>query len=164
MATNTYVALQTQTLGSAAASVTFSSISQSYTDLVLVMNVQCATGATSIGIQYNGDTTNSNYSFLFLSGNGSAASSGVYANQATQIGLMNNTVISTNIGHIMNYSNTTTYKTYLSRGNMVDNQLRATVGMWRNTAAITSLTLFPTPNVYNFTTGSTFTLYGIAAA
>ena len=39
---NTYVALATQTLGSATATVTFSSISGAYTDLVLVYNGQYA--------------------------------------------------------------------------------------------------------------------------
>jgi hypothetical protein len=38
----------------------------------------------------------------------------------------------------------------------------AVVGLWRNTASITSMTYSASAN--NFATGSTFTLYGIAAA
>ncbi len=69
------------------------------------------------------------------------------------------------IMHIMNYSNTNTYKTALGRVNTPTNATiypgtTAGVGLWRNTAAITSLTC---SNGENFTSGSTFTLYGIKA-
>ena len=68
----------------------------------------------------------------------------------------------------MNYSNTTTYKNVLGRGNDTL-QLRATSGLWKPTTgsatqAITSITVLSSPNAYNFITGSTFNLYGIAAA
>jgi hypothetical protein len=57
---NTYVAIAEQTLGTAAASVTFSSIPGTYTDLVLVLSVQDASGNT-FALQFNGDTS-TNYS------------------------------------------------------------------------------------------------------
>jgi hypothetical protein len=62
---------------------------------------------------------------------------------------------------IMDYSNTTTNKTNLTRSNNVGNGLAAVVGMWRNTNAITSIRFFPDSG--NFSTGSTFRLYGIQA-
>jgi hypothetical protein len=63
--------------------------------------------------------------------------------------------------NVMNYSNATTYKTFLARGNIAAGGTEAVVGLWRNTAAITSLELLPTAST--FATGSTFTLYGIKA-
>jgi hypothetical protein len=63
----------------------------------------------------------------------------------------------------MNYSNTTTNKTILSRINNAENSTVARVTLWRNTAAIS--TIFLTEgNGANFIAGSTFTLYGIKAA
>jgi hypothetical protein len=65
---------------------------------------------------------------------------------------------------INNYSNSTTFKTPLIRTNTGPSwgTVFAIVGLWRNTAAITSITF--TPDTGNFDTGSTFTLYGIKAA
>ena len=68
---------------------------------------------------------------------------------------------STNI-QIMNYSNTTTYKTALSRSNNANTGTDAIVGLWRSTAAINSIVVLISGN--QFATGSTFTLYGIKSA
>jgi hypothetical protein len=54
----TYEPIATTTLGSAAASVTFSSISGSYTDLVLVVTGIGATVTTFPWIRFNGLSTN----------------------------------------------------------------------------------------------------------
>jgi hypothetical protein len=66
----------------------------------------------------------------------------------------------------MNYSNATTYKTWLSRNNRASASnapgTEALVGLWRSTSAITELVIGLTGG--NFDTGSTFTLYGIKAA
>jgi hypothetical protein len=59
---NTYEAIATQTLGSAAASVTFSSIPGTYTDLVIVCTpLRVTAGAEELVFQFNSDT-GSNYS------------------------------------------------------------------------------------------------------
>jgi hypothetical protein len=76
MATNTYVALDTQTLGSAAASVTFSSIPQTYTDLVLVINGYSINDVDWRFRMGNGSIdSGSNYSGTYMYGDGSGASS-----------------------------------------------------------------------------------------
>lgn len=158
---NTYVALATNTLASVAASVTFSSISGAYTDLVLVMDGVSATGDAYPYINFNGDT-GANYSGTTLYGDGtSAGSSRRSDNNFTYWGTTAVTVRNNDIIHIMNYSNSTTYKTMLIRAN-VSNTTNAVVALWRNTAAITSVTVFA--QYVNFAIGSTFTLYGIAAA
>ena len=163
MPTNTYVALDTQTLSSSAASVTFNSINQGYTDLIIVTQIK-GTANTYLNLRFNGDT-GSNYSRTIMSANGSSVASENRTN-ATVINTDYNEVIQTNLNYvnilqIMNYSNTTTNKTILCRPNNAASGTGFAIGMWRNTAAITSVSLIANNN--SFDTGSTFTLYGIAS-
>ena len=164
---NTYVAIKTETLASAQASVTFSSISGAYTDLVLIGYISGVSVATGAGIQFNSDTGN-NYSMTGLAGNGTAASSFRQSSVAYIRFSYEGTYRTTNQGifkiNLMNYSNATTYKTTISRNDVSTDGTEAEVGLWRNTAAITSIDILPTNGAYTFSTGSTFTLYGIAAA
>lgn len=175
---NTYVALATQTLGSAAATVTFNSIPQGYTDLVLVMSAK-STGSVFFNdnffVTFNGDSA-TNYSRTRLTGNGSTATSARGTNDPYLVlGQLPNATSgnsandrSANITSIMNYSNTTTFKTVLSRSNAIPsgststNSVEAYVNLWRSTAAITSISI--TSSAGNLDTGSTFSLYGIAAS
>ena len=162
----TYEPIATTTLGSAQANVEFTSISGFFTDLLLIMNLGNASSENTL-IQFNSDT-GSNYSFTFLSGDGSSASSGRSSNQ-TQIRVESNSAPGTgassaiDLVYIMNYSNTTTNKTVLTRSNNAAAGTAATVGLWRNTNAITSIKIFGV-SASNLVAGSTFTLYGIKAA
>ena len=163
---STYTPIATQTLGSTASSVTFSSIPGTYTDLIFVINAMSSSTAY-VNLQVNSDT-GSNYSRTGLAGTGASVYSYRDSNQ-TQWGYAGQSTLSTTpsnvtIVHLMNYSNTTTYKTFLARvGNAVDG-VETTVGLWRSTAAINSVK-FNLNNVsYTFASGSTFTLYGIKAA
>jgi len=154
----TYEPIATTTLGSAQSSVTFSAISGSFTDLVLIIDGSFTAGG-GIDTQFNGDT-GSNYSRTRIYGTGA----GVVSNRSTNAGTISHGYISTSrsntIINIFNYANTTTYKTSIGRGNAADARVQADVGLWRSTAAITSITLFGG----TFTIGTTFTLYGIKAA
>jgi len=165
MATNTYVALDKVTVSSATATVNFTSIPQGYTDLVLVCNVISTTNAANyVYLQYNGDTA-TNYSTTILSGNGSSAVSTRFTNRTNfniDYYATPNTQVGNRIVQIQNYSNTTTYKTGLVRANRAGNGTDAMVGLWRSTAAITSILI--TCDSDTFAAGSTFSLYGIAAA
>jgi hypothetical protein len=162
----TYEPIQTQTLGANAASVTFSSIPQTYTDLVLQIVAGTNTGLTEPKIVLNADT-GSNYSNTSLSGTGSVASSSRRTNQTGWLldwagGITTNVYQYNSTTHIQNYSNSTTYKTAVTRANSTDYGPDAITFLWRSTAAITSVQLVPIAN--NFLAGSTFTLYGIKAA
>ena len=165
---NTYVAIATQTLGSAAASVTFSSISGAYTDLVLVVNVADTT-TTNIyhTLQFNGDTA-TNYSYTDMAGGGSSAAS---TRQSTASSMRTNWYATASSGfpmsqiiQIMNYSNATTNKTVLARSNDTasGSGVDASVGLWRSTAAITSVVYAASSGTLG--TGTVVSLYGIAAA
>lgn len=72
---NTYTLISSNTLTSSAASVTFSSIPATYTDLVLRISSRTdAAGATAtVAAQFNGDTTSANYSETNLNSDGATA-------------------------------------------------------------------------------------------
>jgi len=165
MTTNTMVAIQTQTLGSATASVTFSSIPQTYTDLFLVVNAVANSGSGgNLCLQINGDT-NTYTSATRILGDGSSASS--FRNTTGQSnGIMVGDVLNTGDRfvaeiHIMNYANTTTYKTVLSRYNGLA-YVSGNVGLWSKPSkeAINQLVV-TSSSLQTFAAGSTFTLYGI---
>jgi hypothetical protein len=161
---NTYTELQRTVLGTATSTVTLSSIPSGYTDLVLVCSAKSTTGTPTIRLQFNSDT-GSNYSATIVYGDGSGAGSLRVSNQAS----INQGVCTTEFGttqiHLMNYSNATTNKTTLCDYRNIGptyGEAGAIVGLWRNTAAITSITIFPASST--FAVGSTFSLYGIANA
>jgi hypothetical protein len=159
----TYEPIQTTTLGTAQLTVTLSSIPQTYTDLILIMNGHCF--SDYVLIRVNGDT-GSNYSRTYLQGNGSVASSTRLSNQGSLYSGLGSS--STNIGqavnHFMNYSNTTTYKTVLNVGGFAASYIGTQVGLWRNTAAITSISITNGDSVNNIGAGTSFTLYGVKSA
>lgn len=158
---STYEPIATQTLGSAALTVTFSSIPSTYTDLVIAAT-GLTTAGTTLAMRFNGDTA-TNYSETYLLGNAGTASSGGDTS-VNKMYLFNwySDSQGTGLINIQNYSNTTTYKTALMRGGQAGYNVWATVGLWRSTSAINQVAL--TGDAATFQIGSTFTLYGIAAA
>jgi hypothetical protein len=158
---NTYVAIATQTLSSTATSVTFSSIPSTYTDLVVVCNPIESGTNNQVWAQVNGDTA-TNYSTTVIYGTGSAANSSRYSSANWVYAFLTSDTGNKNaIIQFMNYSNTTTYKTVLVRSNSTTSYVQASVSLWRSTSAITSILLSAQGT---FPIGSTFSLYGIAAA
>jgi hypothetical protein len=159
---STYTPIATTTLGSNTASVSFSSFS-GYTDLILVMNCKLVSGSQTGMLRFNSDS-GANYSFTYLQGNGSSALSGRATGTTFAIaGFFDNANYTISTTHIMNYANSTTYKTTLDRRGPVSTIAGADVSLWSNTAAITSLSIAP-ENGDTWASGSTFTLYGIQAA
>lgn len=173
MPTNAWTPLANITLGSNTATVTFSSLSQAYRDLVLVTTLR-STRASSTedypALRFNGDSGN-NYSVVFMGGN----SGGTNTFSATQdaINLGDSPASSSTAGlqtmaitHIMDYSTTNKHKVALNRWNApgaAPNYVAAVANRWANTGAITSLTIsFP---YYSglIAAGSTIALYGVSA-
>jgi hypothetical protein len=154
------------TLGSSAASVTFSSISQAYRDLVLVSSPIGST-ASNFLVQVNSDTTNANYSIVNMRGNGFGASSGTTSGYPGWNVAFSSSVLTT-ASHmtrlnIMDYSATDKHKSVLIRtdNTPLGEATEAEAGRWANTAAVTTLTCITQGST--FVAGSTFALYGIAA-
>ncbi len=164
----TYEPIATTTLGSAASSITFSSISGSYTDLRLVVIGAQATSSTAYwAFQFNSDTA-TNYSQTSITGDGSNASSNRLTSQPTGYMMYSTTLTQTvSMGtlDIFSYAGSTN-KTCLSTFSGDRNGSGAVerlVNLWRNTSAITSIKIF-SDAVGNFATGTTATLYGILKA
>lgn len=164
----TYTPIATTTLGSNANSVTFSSISSGYTDLVLICADLAAQSAQSLYVQLNSDT-GSNYSGTIVDGNGSAAQASKYSNNsqgltvgASYVGLPAS-IGAMGIMHFMNYANTNVYKTTISRYGAASAETQESISLWRSTAAINTIKVYASSGT-NILAGATFTLYGIAAA
>jgi hypothetical protein len=158
----TYEPIASTTLGTATSSVTFSSISQTYTDLILVGNITM-TAHSDYWWRFNSDT-GTNYSNVQIRANGTTVDQPRGNNQT--IGYVN-TYASTNLNNIFtmnifNYSNTTTFKTVLTRYNNASAATNLRVSLWRSTAAISNILI--QSDISTFASGSTFTLYGIQAA
>jgi len=163
---NAMVALANITLGSAASTVTFTSIPATYRDLRLVVTTKNVTSQGYLGLQFNGDTGSTAYYYVQMNGNGTNSyssvlgpSDGVTAIYVYPIG----TTDATN-GQIdvMDYAVTDKHKSVLSRTNDSSANAVALAGRWANTAAITSLRFWTGSGSWG--SGSTFSLYGIVSA
>ena len=159
----TYEPITTVTApGGSSSQLVMSSIPSTYSDLVLVINGGQATADGFYAVRFNGDTGN-NYSNTQIVGNGSTATTN--RNTSATLGYVHSTaegsIADTVIINIPNYSNSTTFKTVISRGNSVSYRVVASAVLWRSTSAVTSITVIGATNLLS---GSTFTLYGIAAA
>lgn len=167
----TYEAIATNTLSSPAASFNFTSIPSTYTDLILVIRYAGANNDQNSLLRFNGDS-GSNYSRTFILGGSAGSGSGRGSNQ-TFIQMVTNYGAGTSLNsgnqhiiQIMNYANTTTYKTMLDRTNAQNDsgsgEVMGLVGLWRSTSAVNQITY--SQGSGNLITGSTATLYGIKAA
>jgi hypothetical protein len=163
MATATYVPIATQTLSTAASSITFSSIPSTYTDLRLVFTGTTAT-STYFTFRYNSDS-GTNYSDTYLAGQGSAAQSGCFVNQ-TEITPSKGmgTIPQFYTVDIFSYTGST-YKTSLMTENADNNgsgYVNRHVSLWRSTAAINTINIIAQYGSTNtYAAGTTVTLWGI---
>jgi hypothetical protein len=168
----TYEPIATTTLGSAQSSVTFSTISGTYTDLVLIAQARTDYASFNDDIQIFLNNDNSSlYSSTRLIGNGSTASSDRQTNQTSWFNISAMSTAASGVYpvlkmELLNYANTTTNKTALFRNNTAESaagQTQAIVGLYRSTNAVTQITIRPRFGTV-IASGSTFTLYGIKAA
>jgi hypothetical protein len=164
----TYEPIATTTLGSTSSSVVFSSIPQTYTDLVVVFTGKntTATDAMTFECDINGDGGN-NYSSTYIDiGNGTSGRG--TGNNGLYIGQMSKNGTAWAVINFMDYSNTTTYKATISRWGVLSAPFPGAgtiAGLWRDTSAITQINFNrPAGEAGTFDVGCTFTLYGIKAA
>lgn len=152
------------TLGSAASSVTFSSIAGTYKDLLLVITGGSNSYA-SFQYKFNGSTTG--YTFLGMEANGSSASA--FSNSASALeGNYNfwvedigtaNTYYELNL---LDYSATDKHKTALYKVRAAATGVASYVGRWADTSAVTSLVASRSGG-NTWRSGTTFALYGVSA-
>lgn len=162
---STYTPIATASGTGSSTTITFSSIPSTYTDLIIIasnLDVQI----DDMGARLNQDS-GSNYSRTRIVGNGTTANTYRNSNLSkVYFGYKDNTAGTQTYGilNLMNYSNSTTYKTGLARYATYSSgySTMAEVYLWRSTAAITRIDI-DSGNA-NFSTNCKFTLYGIAAA
>jgi hypothetical protein len=160
--------------GSSTSAFSFTSIPQTYQDLRLVITTRSAQPGNNLAVFYlwaNGDESSATglYSATNLQGDGTSATSSrqTSQNQAIIGFSVNNGatsgIFASNTIDILNYTNTTTFKTSLSRSAGDLNGSGATLlvaALRRSTSAITSL-YFRADGGYAQIAGATATLYGI---
>ena len=166
-----YELIESQILGSTTTSVSFSSLGTyaniyKHLQLRLVLRASEAVQESNYFLRFNSDTTNGNYAYHALFGNGSS----VNAFASTGGGIVfpiagaNQTASSFGVGvlDILDaYSSTknTTVRA-LSGQTSALNRVQILSGLWNNTASLTTITLTHYTGA-NFVVGSRFSLYGI---
>ena len=164
---NTYTPINTYTLGSNG-TITFSSIPNSYSDLIVVVNGGITNFGWDIQMRFNNDS-NASYSQTNLYGDGSSSVAS-RATSSTRVNclvggdtgnLYNNVIL-----HLINY-NSSNYKSFVFRSNYA-NQLTAIAGgTYRSTSAISTIFVYcgaSNNGTASLQAGTTATLYGITAA
>ena len=152
MPTPTYVPLATTTLGSSAATITFSSIPATYRDLIIVLT-GTASSATNIIVGAN----NGNY--VQMQGNGSSATSAADTGR-TYCGGLTTSTIATNVIQIFDYAQTDKHKTILGRESDSSNRVAAHAVIWETLSAVSEVVV-DCEGAITFSTGTTCSLYGV---
>lgn len=154
----TYEPIATTTLSSATATVSFSSISASYTDLVLVVRGSSSAGAAKITLNNvtSGIYDNQRVYGTTAAGADHSPNSGEMYPGGSQFtdGMF--------ILHILNYANTNIPKSLISRYASPATLVGMCLTTWQSTAAVNSIQVGVSSGTY--ASGSNFTLYGILAA
>jgi hypothetical protein len=168
---NTYTLIASNILGSSAASVTFSAIPATYTDLVVRCStrIDTASGNTNftLAISLNGNTA-TDHSYRVLRGTGTtvnsfAASSKNINGVSSADGATADTFGSAEF-YLPNYAGSTTKPSSffsVAENNVSGVGIRATAGFYNNSAAVSSIVIWSQPGI-NLDSGSSFYLYGIS--
>ena len=166
-----YESIATVTVGGGgSSSISFTSIPSTYQHLQvrLMARTNRATEADFLTVIFNSDT-GSNYSYHYLQGDGTSAASSNSVNSPYV--LLNRFAASSatsgvngvGVLDVLDYANTNKYKTTRSLAGYDNNGsgvIELDSGNWRNTAAITSITIAPGAGT-SFNQYSSFALYGI---
>jgi len=175
-----YDSIATVNVSSATSSITFSSIPSTYTHLQIRGITRSSSGNNydNLWLRFNSDT-NSNYASHYLAGNGATADGYAWSSEAqirsfyTTGGTASSNVFSASVIDILDYANTSKYKTtrhlngFDNNGTGTSNYDKGTIdlssGLWRSTSAVSAITFIINGGV-NFTQYSSFALYGIKGA
>lgn len=163
-----YVALANITLTTSATSVSFTSISQLYRDLILVSDFRSAAVGASVFVRVNNLSGGSDYAAIGMTGNSSTAAaysqltSSIFAtNSSFELSPSSGSERGSFIANFMDYSQTNRHKSVIVRAsnNTITSLVAARV---INTSAISSILISQAQGSNGaFVAGSSFALYGI---
>jgi hypothetical protein len=172
---NTFELIASSTVGSGGtASIDFTSIPSTYTDLVLKLSARdTEVSVNNAGIiQFNGETATTNYTAKWLYGTGSSVgslsrsgASGQFWFESDSANATANTFANIEF-YIPNYAGATAKSVSVdtvTETNATTTDAILTAALWNNTAAITSIKLKPNSGL-NFVQYSTAYLYGVKNA
>lgn len=160
MALQSITALATITLQSAAPSVTFSDIPDTYRDLIVVFQPINTTGTNSTFMRFNGDATTANYSSVIMygTGSGSGTSTAPSSYAGVNAGDAFTTLATISIHNILDYAQTDKHKTILGRKDAAIDATAAHVARWASLSAINTISFHAGGG--SLAIGSTFALFG----
>lgn len=159
----TYEPIASTTVGSGgSASIEFTSIPGTFTDLRFIIAGTYESSVNIGNLTFNNDT-GSNYSDTFLAGDGSVTASGRSSSAVRIRTGQFGTGQGIAVHDIMSYANTNVFKTVLISSALPSTNVFRWVGLWRSTAAITSVKVTAFAGL-EFAEGTTATLYGIKAS
>jgi hypothetical protein len=163
----TYDSIATTTLTSSQSTITFSSIPQTYSDLRVVMVSTYSTAGNDSYYRFNSDG-GSNYATTCLNGEGGTVetlrSNSTFIYWSLWQSYTSSTLPMLLTADIFGYTGST-FKHALNTSSSsfgTNGNVSTTVGVWRNTAAVTSITMLQGGG--DFVAGTTATLYGILRA
>jgi hypothetical protein len=157
----TYFKINTATVGSGgAASINFTSIPATYTDLVLRVSGRSTSAAGAVTIAFNGSS--STFAGRFIQGNGTTASSSTNTTQISTLPISTDTasVFGNFEIYIPNYSDSSNkcfFTDSVTENNLALAFIFLNASMWSTTSVINEITLTAA-----FAEYSTATLYGIS--
>jgi len=163
---NTYIQLSNVTVGSGgAATISFTSIPQTYTDLLILYSCRSSDSATNwnnMKLSFNGSASDGVWRFLAMYNAGMAEGSGGQVEVWINFNASTGNSFSNSYVYITDYAVAASKNIYVdtaAEGNAQDQILGMVGGLWNNNAAITSITA--TPSSGSFMQYSSATLYGI---
>ena len=169
-ATHSFIASYTVGSGGVA-TITFSSIPQTYTDLLLLLSLRNdSAGAVGRTVNLTVNSNTSNYSYKMIESTGSTTYNGTGTNSSSYPAAVSvgpsatSNIFSNSSVYITNYAGSK-YKAFFSNDVMENSSATAvynhlTSGLWGNTSAISSISMV-NDNGSNFVQYSTAYLYGI---
>jgi hypothetical protein len=168
----THTLISSVTVGSGgAASIGFTSIPATYTDLVVKISMRCAGNAQWSRLEFNGTSYTTNWKMRYLQGDGSSAASGNQADSYYSIMMPGSGQTASTFGsaeiYIPNYagsSNKSVSIDHVTENNATGAFANLTTLLWSNSAAITSITITESSGSSNYAQYSTAYLYGISNA
>jgi len=168
---NTYQLISSVTVGSGgAANIEFTSIPQTYTDLILKLSLQVQqSGVDMIKLTFNNNSSGYSYRSLFANGSGAYSYSGSslsYLEHQYSNGTATTNIFSNSELYIPNYTssnNKSISVDTVNEANATDGYIIPMAQLWANSSAITSIKLVPNSSI-NFSQYSTAYLYGISNA
>ena len=162
--------IESKTLGTAQASIEFTSIPDTFTDLIVLCSLRTTNtfgvgGVTWFDVLLSVNSNTSNLSNRILAGNGASASSGSgsgeFVLRVSDSATTANTFANSSL-YFPNYAGATAKSISLdnvSETNATNARQEIAAGLWNDTTAISSLSFSPSSG--NLAIGSTISLYGV---